>query len=115
MSGQKFADTAMNYHRRVPPGKLAVVPTKPLATQRDLSLAYSPGVADACHGVSPDYARRVIRMHATAIGAMLLGAAMPIHVVTPSITARGLLNMTALAVVDAQAGERHKTEGEEDS
>jgi len=54
MSGEKFADTAMNYHRREPPGKLAVVPTKPLATQRDLSLAYSPGVADACNAIAAD-------------------------------------------------------------
>ena len=37
------------------------------------------------------------------VGPMLLGAALPAHIVTPSITARGLLNMTALCVVDAQA------------
>ena len=37
------------------------------------------------------------------VGPMLLGAASPAHIVTPSITARGLLNMTALCVVDAQA------------
>jgi malate dehydrogenase (oxaloacetate-decarboxylating)(NADP+) len=54
MSEDKFTDTAMNYHRREPPGKLAVVPTKPLATQRDLSLAYSPGVADACNAIVAD-------------------------------------------------------------
>ncbi len=35
------------YHRRGRPGKIEVVPTKPLVTQRDLSLAYSPGVAEA--------------------------------------------------------------------
>ncbi|MBE2268190.1 MAG: NADP-dependent malic enzyme [Anaerolinea sp.] len=35
------------YHRRGRPGKIEVVPTKPLKTQRDLSLAYSPGVAEA--------------------------------------------------------------------
>ncbi len=35
------------YHRRGRPGKIEVVPTKPLQTQRDLSLAYSPGVAEA--------------------------------------------------------------------
>jgi malate dehydrogenase (oxaloacetate-decarboxylating)(NADP+) len=37
------------------------------------------------------------------VGPMLLGTALPAHIVTPSITARGLLNMTALCVVDAQA------------
>jgi malate dehydrogenase (oxaloacetate-decarboxylating)(NADP+) len=36
---------ALLYHSRGRPGKLAVVATKPMATQRDLSLAYSPGVA----------------------------------------------------------------------
>jgi len=39
-------EDALDYHRRGRPGKIAVVPTKPLATQRDLSLAYTPGVAE---------------------------------------------------------------------
>ncbi len=39
---------ALDYHRIGRPGKLEVVPTKPLVTQRDLSLAYSPGVAEPC-------------------------------------------------------------------
>jgi malate dehydrogenase (oxaloacetate-decarboxylating)(NADP+) len=39
---------ALEYHRAGRPGKLEVVPTKPLVTQRDLSLAYSPGVAEPC-------------------------------------------------------------------
>ena len=38
-------ETALEYHRAPTPGKLAVVATKPLANQRDLGLAYSPGVA----------------------------------------------------------------------
>ena len=38
---------ALEYHRFPTPGKIAVVPTKPLATQADLALAYSPGVAAA--------------------------------------------------------------------
>ncbi|MFN8373026.1 MAG: NADP-dependent malic enzyme [Anaerolineae bacterium] len=38
---------ALDYHRRGRPGKIEVTPTKPLTTQRDLSLAYTPGVADA--------------------------------------------------------------------
>src|SRR3954454_8431288 len=44
----RLREDALDYHRRPVPGKLAVTPTKPLATQRDLSLAYSPGVAEAC-------------------------------------------------------------------
>ena len=38
-------EEALQYHRHPQPGKLAIVPTKPMATQRDLSLAYTPGVA----------------------------------------------------------------------
>jgi len=39
---------ALDYHREGRPGKIEIVPTKPLLTQRDLSLAYSPGVAEPC-------------------------------------------------------------------
>ncbi len=39
---------ALDYHSSGRPGKIAVVPTKPLANQRDLTLAYSPGVAEPC-------------------------------------------------------------------
>jgi len=39
---------ALDYHRQHPPGKIKVVPTKALVNQRDLALAYSPGVAAAC-------------------------------------------------------------------
>jgi len=38
---------ALDYHRKGRPGKIEITPTKPLATKRDLSLAYSPGVAEA--------------------------------------------------------------------
>ncbi|MDJ0685422.1 MAG: NADP-dependent malic enzyme [Alphaproteobacteria bacterium] len=47
-------DHALFYHRMKPPGKLAIVATKPLANQRDLSLAYSPGVAAACRLIVED-------------------------------------------------------------
>src|SRR5437764_12839539 len=43
-----FRKAALDYHRLPRPGKLAIEPTKRMATQRDLSLAYSPGVAAAC-------------------------------------------------------------------
>jgi malate dehydrogenase (oxaloacetate-decarboxylating)(NADP+) len=39
---------ALDYHSMGKPGKIEVIPTKPYATQRDLSLAYSPGVAEPC-------------------------------------------------------------------
>ncbi len=47
---------ALEYHSRGRPGKIEVVPTKPVATQRDLTLAYSPGVAEPCRAIhqNPD-------------------------------------------------------------
>ena len=48
MSKEKNRRDALNYHSKPQPGKIKVVPTKPYATQRDLALAYSPGVAEPC-------------------------------------------------------------------
>ncbi len=45
---------ALNFHKKTKPGKLEVAPTKPLTTQRDLSLAYSPGVAIPCLEIQKD-------------------------------------------------------------
>src|SRR5580765_2479470 len=45
---------ALDYHSTGRPGKIAVVPTKPLTNQRDLSLAYSPGVAEPCLEIEKD-------------------------------------------------------------
>ncbi len=48
MSKEKQRREALIYHARPQPGKIKVVPTKPYSTQRDLALAYSPGVAEPC-------------------------------------------------------------------
>src|SRR3546814_13633802 len=48
---------ALEYHRLPKPGKLEITPTKPLGTQRDLALAYSPGVAAACTAIVEDTAQ----------------------------------------------------------
>jgi len=48
MSNRKQKSDALRYHSEPTPGKIQVVPTKKYATQRDLSLAYSPGVAEPC-------------------------------------------------------------------
>jgi malate dehydrogenase (oxaloacetate-decarboxylating)(NADP+) len=45
-------ERALAYHRLPKPGKLGIHPTKPMANQRDLSLAYSPGVAAACEEIA---------------------------------------------------------------
>lgn len=48
MANNKLHDDALAYHSQGRPGKIEVVPTKPYSSQRDLSLAYSPGVAVPC-------------------------------------------------------------------
>ena len=48
---------ALDYHQFPVPGKLQISATKPLATQNDLSLAYSPGVAAACNAIQADPAK----------------------------------------------------------
>ena len=45
---------ALDYHSSGKPGKIEVIPTKPYSSQRDLSLAYSPGVAEPCLKIAED-------------------------------------------------------------
>ena len=54
MSHDEFRQAALDYHRSSPPGKITVSATKPMLTQRDLALAYSPGVAFACEEIVKD-------------------------------------------------------------
>jgi len=56
---EDFRKAALDYHRLPRPGKLAIEATKRMATQRDLGLAYSPGVAAPCEAIAadPDTAR----------------------------------------------------------
>ena len=78
---------ALDYHAEPRPGKIAVVPTKPLTNQRDLSLAYSPGVAEPCLEIqkNPNDAYRY-----TAKGNL-------VAVVTNGTAVLGLGNIGALA------------------
>ena len=78
---------ALDYHALPRPGKIAVVPTKPLANQRDLSLAYTPGVAEPCLEIQrdPEEAYRY-----TARGNL-------VAVVTNGTAVLGLGNIGALA------------------
>jgi len=70
---------ALAYHEQPRPGKLAVVPTKPVRNQRDLSLAYSPGVAEPCREIARDQSlvnRYTIRRNLVAVvsnGTAVLG------------------------------------------
>lgn len=54
MSDDRKRREALLYHAKPTPGKIKVVPTKKYATQRDLSLAYSPGVAEPCIEIAKD-------------------------------------------------------------
>jgi len=51
---KQLREAALQYHRLSPAGKITVTPSKPMQTQRDLALAYSPGVAAACEEIVRD-------------------------------------------------------------
>src|SRR4051812_10743137 len=78
---------ALDYHSNGRPGKIAVVPTKPLTNQRELSLAYSPGVAEPCLEIERD---ATLAYKYTAKGNL-------IAVVTNGTAVLGLGNIGALA------------------
>ena len=71
--------SALQYHREPVPGKVEITATKSLLTQRDLALAYSPGVAAACEAIveNPTSARELtVRRNLVAVvtnGTSLLG------------------------------------------
>ena len=69
-------EMALEYHRLPKPGKLAITATKPLATQRDLALAYSPGVAFACNAIVKDPAEAAnLTARANLVGVVTNGTA----------------------------------------
>src|SRR5580698_10733442 len=80
-------EDALEYHASAPAGKVSVVPTKPCRTQRDLSLAYSPGVAVPCLAIEKDPALA----YAYTAKANLVG------VVSNGTAVLGLGNIGALA------------------
>jgi malate dehydrogenase (oxaloacetate-decarboxylating)(NADP+) len=85
---------ALDYHEFPRPGKLAISPTKPLANQHDLALAYSPGVAEACLAIVED-ARNASRY--TARGNL-------IAVVSNGTAVLGLGNIGPLAAKPVMEG-----------
>src|SRR5215218_9226623 len=87
MSEEQLRIDALDYHEFPTPGKISIAPTKALANQRDLSLAYSPGVAYACTAIqeNPDLAARY-----TARGNL-------VAVITNGTAVLGLGNIGALA------------------
>ena len=85
---------ALDYHRNPRPGKIAVTPTKVLSNQRDLSLAYSPGVAAACDAIVDDAAE----------AATLTARSNLIGVVTNGTAVLGLGNIGPLAAKPVMEG-----------
>jgi len=84
---RNIREDSLAYHRRPPPGKIALLPTKQLTNQRDLALAYSPGVAAACDEIVRD-PREAFSL--TARGNL-------VGVVTNGTAVLGLGNIGALA------------------
>ncbi len=93
MSGDLDA-LALEYHRQPKPGKLAIVATKPMANQRDLALAYSPGVAAPCNAIVADPSQ----------AAELTARANLVAVVTNGTAVLGLGNIGPLAAKPVMEG-----------
>ena len=78
-SPEDFKQAALDYHSQVPAGKIKVTPTKALVTQRELALAYSPGVAYPCEeivqdpGAARDYTARGNLVAVISNGTAVLG------------------------------------------
>ncbi|MBP8897351.1 MAG: NADP-dependent malic enzyme, partial [Sulfuritalea sp.] len=84
---ENLSAAALEYHEWPTPGKIAVVPTKGLTNQRDLALAYSPGVAAACNAIVAD----------PAMASRLTSRANLVGVVTNGTAVLGLGNIGPLA------------------
>src|SRR5487761_1961262 len=87
MAEEQLRAAALEYHESPTPGKISIAPTKALANQRDLSLAYSPGVAYACTAIQ----------HDPALAARYTARANLVAVVTNGSAVLGLGNIGALA------------------
>ena len=91
---QDLREAALEYHRLPTPGKIAVCPTKGLTNQRDLALAYSPGVAAACDAIVAN----------PATAAELTSRANLVGVVTNGTAVLGLGNIGPLAAKPVMEG-----------
>ncbi|HEX7341896.1 MAG TPA: NADP-dependent malic enzyme [Rhodanobacteraceae bacterium] len=73
---KELAQAALEYHRHPTPGKIKITPTTSLLTQRDLALAYSPGVAAACEAIVEDpHAAAEFTVRANLVGVVTNGTA----------------------------------------
>ncbi|MBK9954380.1 MAG: NADP-dependent malic enzyme [Rhodocyclaceae bacterium] len=91
---ENLSAAALEYHEWPTPGKIAVVPTKGLTNQRDLALAYSPGVAAACEAIVAD----------AGAASRLTSRANLVAVVTNGTAVLGLGNIGPLAAKPVMEG-----------
>src|SRR5216117_1345247 len=76
MSDEDIRQSSLEYHRQYPPGKISLLPTKQLVNQRDLALAYTPGVAAACDEIVRDPAEaRNLTARGNLVGVVTNGTA----------------------------------------
>ncbi len=97
IEGEMHADTALNEELR-----LRIFPNSRLTGQANLLIFPTLDAANSAFNLVKALGEGI------SIGPILLGAAKPVHIVTPSITARGIVNMSAVAVVDAHASSKRK-------
>jgi malate dehydrogenase (oxaloacetate-decarboxylating)(NADP+) len=88
------AREALFYHETIRPGKIEIVPSKPMATQRDLSLAYSPGVAAPVEAIAAD----------PAMAARYTARSNLVAVISNGTAILGLGNLGALAAKPVMEG-----------
>jgi len=124
----QLKQSALDFQQFSIPGNIQVSPTKPLATQRDLALACSPGVAalgESLHrALMPDSPLKgaanllimpnvetarisynllhISSSEGVTLGPVLMGISKPVHALTRTASVRRVVNMAALAVVEAQ-------------
>ncbi|MEO6748065.1 MAG: NADP-dependent malic enzyme, partial [Casimicrobiaceae bacterium] len=76
MNDKDIREASLEYHRKAPAGKISIAPTKKLTNQRDLALAYTPGVAAACDAIVRDPAEaRNLTARGNLIGVITNGTA----------------------------------------
>ncbi len=112
---EQLRKSALDYHRLPTPGKISVVPTKGLINQRDLALAYSPGVAAACEeivndpGTARNYTARgnLIGVITNGTAVLGLGAIGPLAA-KPVMEGKGVLfkKFAGIDVFDIEINER---------
>lgn len=97
IEGEMHADTALNEELR-----LRIFPSSRLSGQANLLIFPTLDAANLGYNLVK------VLGEGTPVGPILLGAAKPVHIVTPSITVRGLVNMSAVAVVDAHVASKER-------